>query len=71
MSGMILNLVEGQSFRGHPTTWAYALTGEEYSPTLKTMQKEKKRMSFEDWIILIVVLFFLGLFAHLCQRPGA
>jgi len=52
-------------------TWVNEFPGGDYSPTNKIMSNEKKRMSFEDWVILIVVIFFLGLFAHLCQRPGA
>jgi hypothetical protein len=33
--------------------------------------KEKKRMSFEDWVVVIVVIAGLMLFGIICQNPGA
>ena len=37
----------------------------------KIMSKEKQRMSFEDVVVLIVVLAAIMLFGILFQRPGA
>ena len=34
------------------------------------MKKEKPRINLVEVVVLIAALVLLGMFSHLCQRPG-